>query len=188
MKVFSILPFLILGCNQVSGQTNLKAHLFKDILIQTDSGNYSKMLNTIQIKSEENIWFNYFYEDEVCRIKLYPDSTTHFKTITLQESADYDIIDSLRYFNNQYYDFKLRFKHLTKSDFLKFTVRYSLDSVKLYYDVHLFPLFKTSVRLSSNTNELTVGEEKVIELIANNAENVVINPDWDVAGYQLQNY
>jgi hypothetical protein len=179
MKNFLLIALFFFNYYQVSGQTKTKIRLFKDVVIQTDSGTFSKSSNMIQIDDQGKIWFNYFKEDEACRIMLFPDSSSHFKTVSLLESGDFDIIDSLRNYNNQYYDFKLRFKHLTKSDFLKFTIIYSFDSVKFYHDINLFPIFKTTARLNSKTNELTVGEEKVIELITNNPENIILNPDWN---------
>jgi hypothetical protein len=174
-----IIALLLFSCFFASAKSNVKTELFKDITLQTDSGNYSKILNTIEVNNEKKICFKYYREDEVCHVILNPDSLWHFKAISLQESGDYDIIDSIRNYNNLYYDFKIRFKHLTKSDFLKFTIIYSFDSVKYNYDVNLFPVFKTTARLNINTNDITVGEEKVFELITNNVDNIKYSPDWD---------
>ncbi len=178
MKKFYFIHCLIFSFYGLSAQNNSNFNLFKDIIIQTDSGSYSKSLNNIAINKDNFFWFNYHKEDEVCHVILYPDPLFHCKSLSLTETFDFDIIDSIRLINNQYYDFKIRFNNLTKSDFLKFRFKCNQDT-NIYYDVKLLPLFKSTARLDVKSNELTVGDEKVIELITNNIDNIRLNPDWD---------
>ena len=179
MKKLNLLIILLINYFGIGAQNRQNINLFKDIIIQTDSGNYSKSVNNINVNYENCIWFYYYSEDEVCHVILYPDQLIRFKSLALQETSDYEIIDSIRFYNNLYYDFKIRFNNLTKSDFLKFSIIYKKDTGGLFYDIKLFPLYKTTALIDVNSNELTVGEEKVIELITNNAENIRLNPDWD---------
>ncbi len=169
-----VIPFLI-----VKGQFKPNEDIFKNIIIQTDSGNYSKQTNTITVNNENFIWFNYYKEDEVCHVMLFPDTSLRFKTLNIQETSDFEIIDSIRFYNKKYYDFKIRFNNLTKSDFLKFSFGYSKDTNMYFDDVKLLPVFNTTAHLNITSNELTVGEEKAIELISNNSANIRLTPEWD---------
>jgi hypothetical protein len=70
--------------------------------VTTSTEKITKTSNSIESKNERSLWFNYQDEDEVCQVILLPDTSSHLTSFTLQPSGDYDIIDSIRYYNHQY--------------------------------------------------------------------------------------
>jgi hypothetical protein len=163
----------------VLGNKTDNTDIFNEITLQIDTLNFTRSLNSISIQNEKYIYFQYHADDEICHVKLFPNANHPLKNVVLEESGDYDVIDSLTLFNNLYYDFKIQFKRITKSEFLKFRLLCTIDSIKTYYDINLFPVTHTLVKLNQNSDDLVVGEDKVFELISNNIGNIKYEPDWD---------
>jgi hypothetical protein len=176
MKGLKLVLLLVLGSFSIIVQAQ-NTEIFREISLQIDTGLYSKSNNLIQQQGNDYIWFNYINENEICQVKLYPVNTGALLKIKLEESGDYTIIDSVKNYNNQYFDFKVQFKNLTNSGFLKFRLRYNIDSVKGFYDINLFPATNTTANVHNISDELIVGEEKVFELISNHPDNIKFNND-----------
>jgi len=178
MKELKFVLLLILSSFSLNSQAQV-SDIFREISLQMDTCNYSKTNNSIQHLGNNYLWFNYNNENEICQVKLYPLNTNASLKIKLEESGDYTIIDSVKNYNNQYFDFKVQFKNLTNSGFLKFRLQYNIDTIKGFYDINLFPTTNTTASIHNVSDELIVGEEKVFELISNHPENIKFNNDWD---------
>ena len=152
--------------------------LFSREEIKVDTVIYTSDANTVTINNVPNLYFYYNNNDEVAEVKLFPKANHSIKGFRLLESADYSLIDSLIFFNNRYYRFKVRFHDLTRSDFLKFTFSYRSDTNTAYYELPLLPCTHTEVNIYPTNNELYIGEEKVFELISDNLENIRYSSEW----------
>ena len=167
-KTFLLFFITGLSANLLKSQSLHQSDLFHEITLQVDTLTFSKSKNEITLHNELSLYFNYNKEDEVVKVRLVPSPNTKFKTVKLAGSGDFDIIDSVSRVNEKLYDFKVQFKHLSKSNFLKFRLKCLIDTTCNIYDINLFPVTKTKVRLNVPNNELSVGEEKTFELISNN--------------------
>ncbi len=152
--------------------------LFSRIEIKVDTATYTSAKNTVIINNTPRLYFYYDNDEEVAEIKLFPAAHLPIKGLKLIESADYSLMDSLIFFNNNYYQFKVRFHDLTRTDFLKFTFSYLSDSSVMYYEVPLLPCTRTKVNIYPTNDELYIGEEKVLELISDNTNNIRYSNEW----------
>jgi hypothetical protein len=140
---------------------------------------FSMQKNTITSGNEKKIYFEYHNSDEVCEVSLFPAAELKPATISLLPSGDFDVIDSLEMIDSEQIRFKIRFKDLTKSEFLKFRFKINITSDSSEFnDVNLFPFTKTNVFFFPPGDELFIGEEKIFELVADNIDNVKPIPDW----------
>jgi hypothetical protein len=175
--LFAFLPLAFFSFPSYAQQTE-PGDFFEELTLQTDSAQYSTSKNTLITSMGNSLTFVYHDENEICEVKLYPSTKRNFKKISLLQSGDFTLVDSLVYCNNQYYSFKVQFKNLSRSSFLKFRFNLTADSTSVMKEINLFPTTETSAKLDIRNNELAVGEEKVFELITNHPENIKQSPEW----------
>lgn len=144
-----------------------------------DTASYNLSKNAVLFNGEPHLAFPYHTETLVAEVNLYPTFLPQNHTVTLARSADYELMDSLVNYNNQYYRVKVKFRNLTGSQFLNFTftLKDSAAAPRLEV-VKLLPYTCTSVKLFADDNELFVGEEKIFELETDNLRNVKRPLDW----------
>jgi len=154
------------------------ADYFRRIELKVDTLVFNSNKDTAQYKGNTYLLFNYSEENEICNVQLYPSNIQKINGISLIESADYTVLDSIINFNNQYYTFKIQFHHLSESEFLHFRFRLRMDSADILQDIPLLPITKTTVKITTKVDDLSVGEEKRFELSTNHIENIELVPDW----------
>jgi hypothetical protein len=150
---------------------------FDKVLLQTESSGFSTTKDTVRYQGRSCLLFQYAKDNEICDVKIYPSGKHRIKGLSLVESADFKLLDSLVNYNNRYYTFKVQFQHLSASSFLRFRLNLEMDSAKVMQDISLLPVTATTVDLAVKGDELTVGEEKVFELITNHPENIRFDPN-----------
>ncbi|NJK85555.1 MAG: hypothetical protein HC906_05930 [Bacteroidales bacterium] len=151
---------------------------FRLVQLRVDNLIFDSDRHSIDQNGDKQIYFVYNNEDEVCEVRLFPDNHTPISRLNLMGSADFDLVDSLVNINNEYYQFKVKFRNLTKSQFLKFTLLVQSDTNSLVNEIKLFPCTKTNVGLNPSNDELYIGEEKEFELITNNIDNIRYSTEW----------
>lgn len=178
-KYFIIFLSIFLSTTFRSQSQDIRKY-FREIEINADTSLYTLGKNTLKFQGKEHLAFKYQDEEEVCEVKLYPNDQSRIDSIILLHSGDFDIIDSLTNMNGKYFRFKVVFHDLNTSNFLKFTfaIKDTEQEKATITDLNLLPFHATFVKLYPLSDELFVGEEKVIELITNNIDNVRFNNDW----------
>jgi len=156
----------------------LNVNYIDKVTIQTDASVFSTSKETIRFQNNDYLFFRYSKENEICDIKVFPSPKHKIKDISLVESADFKLVDSVVNFNDQYYTFKVQFLHLSTTDFLRFRLNLEIDSTSVIQDIALLPVTETTVKLNTKGDDLTVGEEKIFELISNHPDNIKLIPDW----------
>ena len=148
---------------------------FHDITIQVDTLEFSFSKDHVAIKGEKYISFFYSREETVAEIKLFPTNAENVRKIDISYSTDYDIIDSV-FKSNDYFKFKVRFKNLTKTQFLSLNLTLHEQNLKeIPYELKLLPVTKTIVNFYPKEEDLYIGEEKEFELVTNNLDNIKVN-------------
>ncbi|CAN5283863.1 hypothetical protein BH23BAC1_BH23BAC1_10040 [soil metagenome] len=179
-KFFSILLIWLLVALNTYAQNSVKPNYFRDIILNVDTSSFSLSRNTIYIKGERHIYFQYQNDQEVCEINLFPHDLGQIDYIRFHNSGDFDILDSLLIIDQEYIRTKVRFKNITKSNFFNFT--FTIEDAEtgkaVVQEVKIFPVTETYVKFYPEDNELYIGEEKVIELVTNKIENIKINQQW----------
>lgn len=178
-KILVLLLFVnltaFIGYSQVNDRK-----IFRDLAIKIDTGRYSLSSDTIRHNGETKLCFSFRKEDEICELNLYPVNNK-IKNLQLVGAADYDRLDSFVLINNEYYRLRLKFVNLFKSQFLNFTFSAIVDSSEkpVIEEIKLLPYTKTIASFGPISDDLFIGEEKVIELTTNNLRNLRLTNEWN---------
>jgi hypothetical protein len=156
----------------------LNVNYIDKVTIQSDTSVFSTSKETIRFQNKDYLFFRYSKENEICDVKIFPSFKHKIKDISLVESADFKLVDSVVNYNNQYYTFKVQFQHLSTTDFLRFRLNLEIDSSTVFQDIPLLPVTETTIKLNTKGEDLTVGEEKIFELISNHPDNIKLTPEW----------
>jgi len=181
MRKVSLLLLIFISISSfTSGQTYNFRNYFRDAEIRIDTNVYYLTRNNLRFKAEEYLSFEFNDESSVCEVILYPYNAETIDSLVLLESGDWDLIDSLINFNNEYYRFKVEFPDLSASGFPGFTFRLKKtgEEKSIITALKLLPYNATYVKLYPLSDELFIGEEKVFEFVTNNIENIRFNNDW----------
>lgn len=173
-KIF-LLVILLLSLTTIYGKEN---PLFRLIELRIDTVIYNSEFNATKPDEDKFIYFNYDNEDEICEVRLYPHHNAGISEIKMPRSSDFDIIDSIININNEYYQFKVRFRDLTKSQFLKFTFFVRVDTADSAHEIKLLPCTSTHINIRPSDDELFIGEEKEFEIVTNNISNIRYSNEW----------
>lgn len=184
LKRFLVFYFALYIIEPLKAQLNSES-IFRQVEISVDTMVFTTSRNMInQNSGNKYLAFIYDDENEVAEVTLALKRPESMESITLQPSDDFIIIDSLYLIDNQY-KFKVRFKNLTYTEFLKFVFNYTeKKEIRKSEEIPLLPCTKTNITVNSNLNELYVGEEKIIDLFSNNPENIRFTNEW-ITGTKL---
>ncbi len=154
------------------------SELFSDIVLHVDTLTYSWAEHAIVVQNKKQLPFFYNEENEVVEVFLQFREISDSNNLKLLPSQDYELVDSLLVLPN-YARFKVRFRSLTETNFLKFTLEASTETSAFEItEIPLFPYTDTYVELYPPTDELFIGEEVTFELTSNNIENIVFDNRW----------
>lgn len=177
VRLFLTGLYLLTGSLPLFSQTTFDDSYLLDARIFIDTAEYSRASGTIRIKEQEKLAFRYQEENEVAEVYLFFDEAAPVRDVDLLPSGDFVVIDSLLMFSD-YVRFKVRFNNLTQSNFLKFTFNLRMEEGEERVELPLFPYTTTYAELYPDTEELFVGEEKIIPVTTNNVENLAIDNRW----------
>ncbi len=135
-------------------------------------------------KNPIKVNFKYNKPDQVALVRLFlsnnlPDSlkVEHLKLVP---SGDYELVDSLLNYNNEFYAFKVRFKNINNSELLHFQFKiFTKNKKKPHIEViDLIPYTETEVSIITDDSDFFIGDEKVLPLASNNIGNIRTIPQW----------
>ncbi len=154
--------------------------IFRDITLQSDTFIFQYPQDTITYRQETHLAFYYSSEEQVVAVRLTPMDKAYFskRSIGLAASADYDLLDSILWVNDSYFQFRLRFRGISKSDFLHLTFIVTGNERTHHLPLRLFPYTRTTALFYTGNDDLYIGEEKSFELITNNLYNLKLDGVW----------
>ena len=184
MLMRSIFPYLFIMLlkafliNQAYAQSNL---FFNEVEIRTDNGLFTLTNNMLEVRGEAQLAFFYEEENETAEVLFNINPSEEVKSLSIDPSSDYDILDSLRKESENIYRMKVRFKRLSESSFLRFSLvpNNNPDERRV---IRLFTYTRTKINLNIQENELYVGEEKTFELFTDLPENIRLQAAWENNG------
>ena len=150
--------------------------------MRIDTNEYSLTQDRVTYRGNSYLAFCFTDPDPVCEVDLFLKDGTSPESLSLVPSGDFQLIDSLIAVGPEQARFKVRFRDLINTNFLKFTFTTgdSLEMVQGRPELNLLPCTDTYLKLYAASDELYIGEEKIFELITNNAENIRFSNDWVV--------
>jgi hypothetical protein len=162
----------------IYAQKNFSRSSLIDLRLYLDTASYSWEEDKIWVRNQSFLPMEYNEESEVAEGYVYFDMDSPIEQIRLIPSSDFEILDPLLQVGD-HARFKVKFRELTNTDFLKFTFEVRLDSQNVeIIDAPLFPFAQTYVTYYPTEDELFIGEEKVMEITTNRPDNIVIDNRW----------
>lgn len=167
---------LILSAYIASGQNSI--YPIREVILKVDTLEFTSGQNTLEINNKRKILFEYDQPNEVMEVDLVVDPIADFSDISLVSSGDFAILDSVRFYTSSVASFKVRFRNLNNTEFLKFIFQVEEKDTTRLITVPLEPYTHTYVQLYPENEELYIGEEKVFELVTNNISNIIVDSRW----------
>ncbi len=157
---------------------------FEDIILKVDTLYYSYSGDLIDIDGEPHLPFQYSRDEQVIEVRLKPINNNYFtgRKILLQSNPDYDLMDSITWINDAHFKFRLRFKSISKTDFLHMTFKIGEGNLEQTVRVNLFPYHRTRATIYPSDEDLYLAEEKRFEIITNNLSNLILDGEWKQQG------
>ncbi|MEQ8533749.1 MAG: hypothetical protein RIB86_17985 [Imperialibacter sp.] len=172
--------FVSISSALAQGQSDPRSlsYYFSDVEMHVDTMVYSWKKNSQIIQNRRQLPFAYDEENEVAEFYLRFSQIGDSNNLRLAPSKDYELIDSLLVYPG-YARFKVRFRGLTESNFLKFTFEVSTDTSSYQLtELPLFPYTQTYVEIYPPADEVFIGEEVSFDITTNNAGNIVYDNRW----------
>ena len=176
-KLWSTLVLLFISLFSFA---QLPSEIFDWVEIRIDTNVFNSIQHTILYNGENHLYFEFNENDPVCEVRLIPRDIEMIQDLSLIRSSDFDILDSMINFNDQYLRFRVKFRDLANSSFLKFTFQRIKGDVlqPFIYMIPLLPVTETAVEFFPEDTDLFIGEEKQFPLITDNLRNIRIDNIW----------
>lgn len=158
--------------------------LFEDVAIAIDTNVYTLKKNAVALRGEKHLAFRYTQEETIAEVTLLPASKAYFsnKTIAVLPSSLYDLLDSVQWYSEGYFRFRLRLNSLSRSDFAALRLRVSGQALSQNVEVRLLPWTETRATLYPGNEDLYIGEEKRFEIATNQPQNLRTDELWQRQG------
>ena len=161
----------------------------QDIEITSDTALFSAQKNAIQFRGKFYLPFEYSSENQIIEIKIYPSAKNEINNLQVIPSKDYQILDSILFYNNSYYQFRIQFNQLSSTDFLALNFIIENKSKTSNIQIPIFAYTQTSAIFYQPIEDVYIGEEKKYEIITNNIANLKLSSEWQHVNhfdYQLK--
>lgn len=156
---------------------------FKDIVLRIDTLEFSYNEDRVTYRQERHLAFKYENEETVVELRIVPlDNLPVRPNVSLMRSSDYDILDSLVYYDEGYFKTRLRFKSLSSTDFLSLNITTHLGDDSRNLAIPLLPYTKSRASIHVSDEDLYIGEEKRYEIVSNNISNLKLSGEWQTQG------
>jgi hypothetical protein len=155
----------------------------KDVVLRIDTLEFSYVRDRVTFRQERHLAFRYTSDETVAELRFYPhDNLPERPDIKLLRAADYDIIDSLVYFDEGYFRTRIRFKSLSNTDFITLNLETKVAGEGRTIAIPLLPYTQTKVNIYTKDEDLYIGEEKRFEIVSNKLSNLKLDGLWKKQG------
>ena len=165
------LAFMVCACQWLSAQ------VIEDLSLRIDTSTYAFSTHSSMYQSEKHLVFAYDSENPVVQVSvaLSPEAIDY--EIYLLPTRDFDVIDSLVIIGQEG-QFKVRFKQLSSSEFLRFSFIVKQQDITGREEFPLLPIQSTYALIYPDSEELFIGEESVFEVVTGNPNNLQLDYRW----------
>jgi hypothetical protein len=156
----------------------------QELVLRVDTSRYRYPADQILVGGELHLPFRYEQDAQVVEITLRLRDRPQLRDRQLQidPSPDYDIMDSLHLIEGQTYRFRMRFRALSRSDFLQLVLVLRSGERQDRVALRLFPFTRTRAIFYTGNDELYIGEEKRFEIVTNQVSNLRLDGEWKKQG------
>jgi len=179
LYIFLLLLFCLAGSNWTLAQDQTQ-NFFEEIVLSVDTNRYTWSKDKMIWQGESHMPFEYTIEQPIVELRLYPSGIFPIDSIFLLPSADFVVVDSMRWVTQSNFRFKAQFQSITNRNFLAFNFQIHSKYLPepMVYEIRLLPFTNTYVQYRRLPTALYVGEEQAIEIETNNLNNLIIPKTW----------
>lgn len=179
-KQHSLILLILLSIVKIGFSQLPNINCFEELELKIENQVFRYSSDTLRVLGENHLRFAYEDVRATAEIKIYPKDLFPIRKLELLQSADYELLDSITNINGNYFRFKIRFKQLTKSDFIQLTFSIVSDAFVNPYiqEVNLLQTTETTAFLTTKDKRLFVGEEKSFQIETNRPNNIRYNSQW----------
>ncbi len=147
---------------------------FDDIAFRVNNIDYYYLRDGLEYKDEDFLFFRVTHNRPIAEVRIYPEKEgLPFKDLRIIPSADFEVIDSLVFLNNEYHRTRIRFNDLRQIEYPSLILSFwDKENNIENRQINLYPYFVSSVIYDREPIELFRGEEKAIDLPATNVFNI----------------
>lgn len=151
-----------------------------DVSIKIDNIEFFYNKDNIKYEDENYLFFTAKSFRPISEIRIYPKQEgLQINGLKLQQSADFDVLDSLIFIDNDHYRVRVRFHDLRETEYPALIFSFKKNNTNTNKEIKLFPYFVPEIIYDETPIELFKGEEKHIELSGENLFNVQLYPNWE---------
>lgn len=157
----------------------------RDLLIErtellNNTGFYSSKTDIQIVEGEKQLVFEFAAANEEYVVRVFPSAKFRDYKFDFLSTSDYDVVDSVFFIDDSYYQTKLKFKKIIDNPQLSIKVKVeSPESKSLITEIKLFPIAVMDVGFVKKPDDMFVGEENFIELFTNLSTNIIVSGSWD---------
>ena len=161
----------------VKAQNN---HFIDHIQLVNIGGEYNSKENVLNFNGENVFYFEFTNITEEFVIKIFPSQKYSSNEFSLNSTADYEVIDSLFYIDNKYYQTTIKFKKIIDNPQLSLKLSIKVTNEKIVTtEVKLFPIAVMDCGFVKIPEDMFIGEENFLEIYSNLPENFVFTNSWN---------
>lgn len=169
---------LLFGSMYLSAQSFEANSVFSDAVLRVDTLEKRWTNDKIEFHKQWHLPLPFGRKDPVVEFQLPLRNVENIKAIALLPSTDWKKTDSLLIAGGKL-RFKLKFQDLYASNFLQLQLVVSTQEGEVkHITLPLLPAARTRAELNIKSEDLYLGEAKPIEILSNQAENIVLKEMW----------
>ena len=167
-------------------EQRLASHSFdyEDVAFRVANEDYYYLRDGLEYEDEEYLFFRAVHDRPLAEVRIYPEEEgLPLEELEIIPSADFEVIDPLVFLNNEYHRTRIRFDDLREAEYLNLIISHKNKQGNVENrEIKLYPYFVSSVIYDRDPIELFQGEEKTIDLPAQNVFNIRVTGEWKTAG------
>ncbi|MDR4989016.1 MAG: hypothetical protein RG741_09295 [Bacteroidales bacterium] len=163
----------------------------QDVSLRIENIDYFYSRDGLSYNGKQHLFFRITTPSPIAELRIYPQVEQQtIRELSLLPSADFRLLDSLVFVNNDHYRARIRFNNLMETAFPSLVFRYFGEEDNIInHEIPLFPYYVTTLFHGDELTELFQGEEKSLEISGNNLFNLYIDGQWQSQGpfeYRLE--
>ncbi len=157
----------------------------RDLLIEhtellNNTGVFSSKTDIHIINGEKKLLFEFSDITEEYIVKVFPSKKFIDLKFDFFSTSDYEVIDSVLFIENQYYQTKIKFKKIIDNPELSIKIKVTgKDDRIIITEIKLFPVAVMNFGFVKKPDDMFVGEENFLNITTNLANNIIVNPNWN---------
>ncbi len=153
---------------------------FDDVAFRVNNVDYFYLRDGLEYDDEKFLFFRVTHDQPIAEVRIYPEKEgLPLENLRIIPSADFEIIDSLVFLNNEYHRARIRFNNLRDIEYPSLILSFqNFAGETENREIKLYPYYIPSVIYDREPIELFRGEEKAVDLPANNIFNIRATGEW----------